>query len=181
MNIVRPIIKDSKVIEIEEYLKANNTRDYLLFLCGITTGLRISDILKLRVKDLLYQDTLYITEQKTNKQKEIAISNKLKKEVIKYCKDKPENEYIFKSREGYNQPIGRNRAYKILHNAGKKCKVNNIGTHSLRKTFGRKYYQKYKDIESLRVFFNHSTITMTRRYIGVEQEIINNNVKKLWE
>lgn len=180
MKVVKPILNDSIIYEMEIYLKEKNKRDYILFLCGITLGLRISDILPLRVKDILNKDIIYITERKTGKSKEIAISNKLKKELKIYCRDKDKSEYLFKSREG-NKPIGRDRAYRIIRDIGEQFGLERIGTHSLRKTFGRKYYQKYKDIEGLREYFNHNNSLITRRYIGLEQEILNGNVKKLWD
>ncbi|NFN17446.1 site-specific integrase [Clostridium botulinum] len=181
MKIVKPILEDEKIKEIENYLKNNNERDYILFLCGITLGLRISDILSLKVGDIIDKDIIYIAEQKTGKAKEIAISKKLKRELKNYCKDKKNIEYLFKSRQGENNPIGRDRAYRIIRYAAEVFGLKRIGTHSLRKTFGRKYYQKYEDIEGLREYFNHDTSAVTRRYIGVEQEIINKNVKELWE
>lgn len=181
MKIVKAILEDEKIIEIEEYLKSKNERDYILFLCGITLGLRIGDILRLKVGDILNKDIIYITERKTRKSKEIAISRKLKSELKKYCKGKEVTEYLIKSREGENKPIGRDRAYRIIKSAAAEFGLERIGTHSLRKSFGRKYYEKYGDIEGLRKFFNHSNAEVTRRYIGLEQEIINRKVKSLWD
>ena len=143
MKVVKPILKDTTIYDIESYLKDKNERDYILFLCGITLGLRISDLLDIKVKDILNKDIIYIKEKKTGKVKEIAISKKLKSELRKYYKDTPKEEYLFKSRNGRNKPIGRDRAYRIIKEAGEKFGLNRIGTHSLRKTFGRKYYQKY--------------------------------------
>lgn len=180
MKVVKPILKDTTIYDIESYLKDKNKRDYILFLCGITLGLRISDLLDIKVKDILNKDIIYIKEKKTGKIKEIAISKKLKSELKKYYKDSPKEEYLFKSRNGVNKPIGRDRAYRIIRETGEKFGLNRIGTHSLRKTFGRKYYQKYGDIEGLREYFNHSNSLVTRRYIGLEQEILNSNVKNLW-
>lgn len=181
IKTVKAILDDEKIKEIENYLKNNNERNYILFLCGITLGLRISDILSLRVGDILNKDSMYITEKKTGKSKEIAISKKLKNAIKVYCKDKDSIEYLIKSRQGNNKPIGRDRAYRIIRDVAELFDLERIGTHSLRKSFGRKYYQKYEDIEGLRKYFNHSDVNVTRRYIGLEQEIINRNVKELWD
>ncbi|MBC2459397.1 tyrosine-type recombinase/integrase [Clostridium beijerinckii] len=181
MKTVKAILDDEKIKEIEDYLKNENERDYILFLCGITLGLRISDILSLRVGDIVNKDNIYITEKKTGKSKEIAISKKLKNAIKIYCKDADKKDYLIKSRQGINKPIGRDRAYRIIRNVAELFGLDRIGTHSLRKSFGRKYYQKYEDIEGLRKYFNHSTVSVTRSYIGLEQEIINKNVKELWD
>ncbi len=181
IKTVKAILDDGKIKGIEEYLKNNNERDYILFLCGITLGLRISDILSIKVGDIVNKDNMYITEKKTGKSKEIAISKKLKNAIKTYCKDRDKKEYLIKSRQGNNNPIGRDRAYRIIRGVAEQFGLDRIGTHSLRKSFGRKYYQKYEDIEGLRKYLNHTTISVTRNYIGLEQEIINKNVKELWD
>lgn len=181
IKTVRAILDDEKISAIEDYLKNNNERNYILFLCGIALGLRISDILSLKVGDIANKDTINLIEKKTGKAKEIAISKKLKNAIKTYCKGRDPKEYLIISRQGDNKPIGRDRAYRIIRNTAIMFGLDRIGTHSLRKSFGRKYYQKYEDIEGLRKYFNHSTVSITRNYIGLEQEIINKNVKELWD
>jgi integrase len=68
MNFVQPVRDPRKLEAIKQYLKEINERDYILFMIGINTGLRISDILQLGV---VYVRGIHITlrEKKTNKQK----------------------------------------------------------------------------------------------------------------
>ena len=56
MNTVQPIRDLTKIKKIESILKKQNYRNYILFRLGIYSGLRISDILKLKVKDVRNQD-----------------------------------------------------------------------------------------------------------------------------
>ena len=49
----------------------------------------------------------------------------------------------------------------------------NIGAHTLRKTFGYHHYKKYNDIVLLQKIFNHSSPSVTLRYIGIEQDTID--------
>ncbi len=179
MREVKPIRED-KIDEFKSVLKEKNIRDYIMFELGLNLGLRISDILKLRVKDVHNKDILYIVEQKTDKFKEVPISPQLKKELKKYCENKAEYEYLIKSRKGFNEPIKRQRAYRILKDVSKMIGIERIGTHSMRKTFGRKYYKRFNDMEELRKYFNHDRVETTRRYIGVEQEEINKKIRSLW-
>ena len=67
MNTVEPIRDMDLVMDLADYLKSNNERDYVLFMFGIYTGLRISDILKFRVRDVKGKDAVYIREKKTGK------------------------------------------------------------------------------------------------------------------
>ena len=83
MKTVQPIKDIQKIHEIGSILKKQNQRDYILFQLGIYSGLRISDILNLKVKDLRNQTNFILNEQKTGKTKRIAINPSLKKRVIR--------------------------------------------------------------------------------------------------
>lgn len=105
---------------------------------GLHTGLRISDILDLRVRDV--EGThLMIEEQKTGKYKRIIITPVLRK-ILKF-------QSRIKTRTGKDKLIDRTTSYIILKDAAKAIGYTEpIGTHSLRKTFGYTFYEKYKDI-----------------------------------
>ena len=176
MNYVEPIRDVALVKDIDEYL-SKNTRDQLLFEFGIYTGLRISDILKFKVYDV-QKDTYTIREQKTGKQKSFEFNPILKKNLNEYIKGRENNEYLFKSRMGINKPISRVRAYQILKHLQKIFPAaGNIGTHTLRKTFGYHYYQQFKRVADLMFIFNHSSEEVTLRYIGVKTDEINKTFK----
>ena len=144
-----------------------------MFRIGIYTGLRISDILKLKVKDVKDRKTIILRETKTSKEKHIAINKELKKDFKDYCFAKADGEYLILSREGTNQPIQRGMAYKIMADIGDKFGLESCGTHTLRKTFGYHYYQKTKDIATLQKLFNHSHPSVTLDYIGITQNTLN--------
>ncbi|MEK4883655.1 site-specific integrase [Bacillus sp. FSL W8-0223] len=177
MNFVQPIRDQEKIERIKEFLKEDSERNYLLFLVGINTGLRISDILKLKVGDVKGTH-IALREQKTSKQKWIRITPSLKRELNKYIAGKDDSEYIFKSRQGKNKPIGRSMAYKILRKAANEFKLKDIGTHTLRKTFGYHFYQQTKDVAMLQEIFNHSSPDITLRYIGVNQDSMDKAMSK---
>lgn len=173
MNFVEPIRDAQKVNDIQEYLKRKNERDYILFITGVYTGLRISDILRLKIKDVKDKRFIYLREKKTSKQNIIEINKLLEKEYKWYCADKELDEYLIKSREGVNKAISRVQAYKIIKNVGKDFGIDNLGTHTLRKTFGYHYYKQTKDVATLMKMFNHSDPSITLRYIGIIQDEMN--------
>jgi len=177
MNLVQPIRDPEKVQQIKQFFKEDNQRNYLLFLMGINTGLRISDILKLKVEDVKGTHII-LREQKTGKQKWIRITPTLKRELKHYIEHKADHEYLFKSRQGGNKPIGRSMAYKILRKAAEQYKLKDIGTHTLRKTFGYHFYQQTKDVAMLQEIFNHSSPDITLRYIGVNQDSMDKAMTK---
>ncbi|WP_342510562.1 site-specific integrase [Sporosarcina sp. FSL K6-1522] len=169
MNYVHPVRDPDQIAEMKKYLMKKSERDYMLFVTGINSGLRISDLLPLRVRDAkkTYFD---LREKKTQKQKRIQMTPGLRRELKKYIEGKDDDEYLFKSREGLNKPISRSMAYKILREAADYVGLDGVGTHTLRKTFGYHLYKKYKDVALLMEIFNHSDENITLRYIGINQD-----------
>lgn len=169
MQYVQPIREKTMIEAIKIELLKSGFRDYMMFYVGINTGLRISDILKLKVSDV--KDKMYVTikEQKTGKTKRFGIEN-IKKELDEYILNMQDSEYLFQSQKGDNKPITRVQAYRILNQAAKIVGLSEIGTHTLRKTFGYHFYQKTKDVALLQKLFNHSSPSTTLTYIGIDQD-----------
>lgn len=179
MNFVQPI-RDPVVIEgIKHYFKQTNERNYIMFCLGIYTGLRISDILNLKVSDFKGKDRIYLREIKTSKLKTLPIHPELKKILKPYMDGKQDHQYLVISRKGENKPIKRTQAYKILKEAATKFHLESIGTHTLRKTFGYHFHKMTNNSEMLREIFNHVDVSITRKYIGIEQDTIDQAFFKL--
>lgn len=176
MNYVEPIRDNNKLHEIMDYLKKNNERNYILLMLGVYTGLRVSDVLRLRVRDVRRKNHISIREQKTGKQRIIEINSELKKALEEYCKEKGGKEFLIKSRKGVNAPIGRVQAYMVLREAAEHFDLCNIGCHTMRKTFGYHFYKQTNDIVTLQQIFNHDHPSITLKYIGINQEAINKAV-----
>ncbi|MGE6594308.1 site-specific integrase [Bacillus mycoides] len=172
MNFVQPIRDPEQIQQIKEYLKEKNARNYILFVMGINTGLRISDILKLKVGDV-QGSHISMREMKTGKQKRIQITSALKRELKWFSEGREVEEYLLKSRKGKNRPIGRSMAYKILKSTAAEFGLDEIGTHTLRKTYGYHMYMQTKNIALLMEIFNHSSEKVTLRYIGVNQDAMD--------
>lgn len=177
MNQVQPIRDLEKLEQIKEYLKEKNERNYIMFMVGINTGLRISDILKLRVIDVK-GDYINIREMKTGKRKRTIITPSLKRALKRYIAGKDDDEYLIKSRKGKNRPIGRSMAYRILNDAAKQVNLKEIGTHTMRKSMGYHFYLQTKDIATLQELFNHHSPTVTLRYIGINQDSLDKSMLK---
>ncbi len=178
MKHVQPIREKNKIEEIKSYLRCNGTRDLLLFTMGINIGLRISDLLKLKVIDVKGKSHVEIKEQKTGKIKRFPLLGNLQSMIDDYTKGKSDNEYLFKSRNGKNRPITRVMAYMIINEACKKAGINDsVGTHTLRKTFGYHHYQTFHDVAILQYLLNHSSPSITLRYIGITQDNVESTLQ----
>ena len=170
MNTVEPIRDINTVMDIADYLKSKNERDYVMFMFGIYTGLRISDILQFRVRDVKGKDAIYLREKKTGKEKRFPLNDELKPIIKNYISDKKDYEYLFKSCRSGNKAISRQQAYKILSAAGRKFNIDKVGTHTLRKTFGYHAWKKGVSPALLTSIYNHSSYKITTRYLGIDQD-----------
>ena len=176
--MAQPIRDLKKLEEIKMYLLKKNYRDYLFFKIGINTGLRVSDVRQLKVEDVRenneqMKDHITIWEQKTQKKKVFRLNNEIQAELQDYIKDMQQEEYIFKSRKGENKPITTVQAWRIITEAGEQCGIQDISTHTMRKTFGYWHYKQYNDIATLQTILNHTSQRETLIYIGIEQDTID--------
>lgn len=177
MNFVEPIRDPGKIEDMKRLLLQQSDRNYFLFVMGINTGLRISDLLPLKVRDVKGKSHLLINEKKTKKRKKFKLNADLREEIARYIAGKGPDEYLFASSKRL-QPITRVRAYQIINGAARKIGLNEIGTHSLRKSFGYHFYQKTRDIATLQMILNHSHPQITLRYIGINQDIMDDAVDR---
>jgi integrase len=143
----------------------------MIFIIGINTGLRVGDFARLKIQQVRNQEHIITIEQKTGKKKRIKITPVLKRELKGFIADRLDDEYIIKSREGENKPLSRGQIYNILRSVARKVGLKEIGCHTLRKTFGYHFYQRYKDVAMLQDLFNHSSPAVTLRYIGINDDI----------
>lgn len=180
MEFVQPIRNLKQIETIKKLLKSQNMRDYCLFVFGINSGLRISDLLKLRISDITengkIKDRIRLREKKTNKFKDFPLSTSTKSALKDYLKTRTytENEPLFISRKNKGFLL-RQQAYKIINDVAKSVGIKEkIGTHTLRKTFGYHAYNNGYDITLIQKLFNHSSIAVTLRYIGITQDEMDN-------
>ena len=170
MNIVEPIRDPEKVRDIAEYLKQGSKRNWFLFMLGIYAGRRIQDNLSMRVEDIRGKTHIRIREGKTGKDVILKVNPELAKAAKEYTEGMRDSDYLFPSRKGGGH-MGREQAYRIIREAGMRFGLGNIGTHTMRKTFGYFYYkQSNGDIVTLQKLFNHSSPAVTELYIGIKQE-----------
>jgi integrase len=177
MEFVEPI-RDRKKIEAMKKLLQGNKRDYLLFVLGINSALRVSDLLELKFRDLISDKQkphahIKLKETKTGKHNKIAISKGVSKAIINYVESFYKgdlDDYVFYSRKGNNQAIKRQQAWRVIKGVADMVGVKDIGSHSLRKTWAYHSYKAGTDIVIIQDMLNHSAPSVTLRYIGITQD-----------
>ena len=168
MNLIRKLAKDE------------NYKMSLLIALGCFTGLRISDILALRWEQILSTEEFTIIEKKTGKKRVLRLNPQLQQH-IRECYEQIQpigiKAPILVSQKGTVFTIQRINV--VLKEIKKKyrLKVKNFSCHSLRKTFGRQVYNMNSENSELALvklmeLFNHSSLAITKRYLGLRQEEI---------
>ena len=118
-----------------------------------------------------------LVEKKTGKFKKVPLNNKVRTLIDSYTKNRNLDEPLFMTI--FKNRMYRVAAYDIIKSACKKANITTkVGTHTMRKTFGYHHYKKFKDIAMLQKIFNHSSQTVTLRYIGIEQDQIEESYSK---
>lgn len=173
MNLVQPIRNKRDIERMKKAL--GNPRDRLLFIFGINSSLRISDILKLTVSDVRGKDVLTLREKKTGKAKKFPLNQSIAAAVKTLVPaDSPADSPLFPSRKG-DKAISRVQAYRVLNEAARRAGIDcEIGTHTLRKTFAYHAYKAGADLSVLQAVLNHSSQRETLKYIGIVQDDIDN-------
>lgn len=174
MTTVEPIRNKDEIKKVEKILAHQSQRDLVLFTLGINSGLRISDILALNVGDVRMKTYIQLVEKKTGKTKKIPINAKLKPMFDTFTSKRDYDEPLFLT--AFNNRLNRIAAYTIIKDACASAGIEaHIGTHTMRKTFGYHYYKKFRDLALLQKIFNHSNPQVTLRYIGIEQDQIEDS------
>lgn len=188
---VEPIRDKTVIKRITEVLEDDQTeagkRRFLLWETGLYLGRRVSDMLKMKVGDVYGKDRLVITEGKTGKQMELFFPKTLKKVYKDRLEGRDADEPLLVSRQGDRitkkpKPVDRKTAYRDIQEIKRiGCFPDNynLGTHTLRKTFGYHYYQKTKDVASLMKLFNHSKEEITLIYIGLASDEMKQSFGKV--
>ena len=164
--------------------KANLMKDYLLIGTGAYLGLRASDLLDLHWSDVLDKDEVIVKEKKTGKNRKITINNSLS-EILTYVSVDLKRKGIFTwDRFLFTNPKGEKVSIQYVNRRLKKTlsdfgiKTQNASTHTLRKTFGKRVWEmdgkSERSLIYLSQIFNHSSTSITRRYIGITDETIKN-------
>jgi integrase len=163
-------------------------RDKALFLLGVKSGFRISELLSLRVGDVYQHGRVVerVTVQRRHMKKKIegrtvllhpeaktALATWLM--TLQQTRGLTPDTCVFLSRKGENRPIGKIQAWKILQEAARTNELTGkLGTHAMRKTFAdRVYRQLNHDLVKTQRAMGHKNINSTVAYLSFAEEEID--------
>lgn len=189
-------IKDWIIKKMDEaetlYYRKGYARNYVIFVCGINWGLRISDLLNVKYGDVFeddmktFQEWHRVKEKKTGKRKELYFNKSVREAITSYIKEyniQPEkDDFLFctnkKDENGRYKPVTDAAVESFLKRACKECGIKgNYNTHSMRKTFCYQTYMALVNnndplaLPKVQKFLNHRNQSDTLRYLGLDQDM----------
>lgn len=181
MDVVEPIRDLDLLNDIYTYLLENRRyRDYALIKVGINVGLRISDLSRMKWEEIMYPNGLLrshyeVIEQKTKKVRKVKFNNSCKDalELWKSHYKPSDGIYVFNTRKLPYGHLDRKSSYGMIRKLFLSFGVESIGTHSLRKTFGYHLHKKGVPLATIMTLLNHSSERITMRYLGINQDAMD--------
>lgn len=193
MNFVEPIRDRKRIAQIKNQLRGEGRyRDLLLFVVGINSALRISDLLQLRISHFVDEHNhirrrFAIKEEKRGKRQEVVINDSIREALDEYLSAYPgvasdsDNHVFFNSKaNNFREPIKRGQAWKFITRICRDIGLRgNFGTHSLRKTWGYHARMNGVDLALIMYKLNHASLAYTKRYLGITDDELEEVVKRL--
>ena len=188
MKGCRPLTDEEVRLVQQSFGGVYATRDKALFLLGVKSGFRISELLSLRVGDVWQDgrlvDRVTVQRQHMKNQREgrtVLLHPEAKTALatwlltLRQMPDCTGQTFVFQSRKGVNQPISAVQAWRILHEAVITNELTGkVGTHAMRKTFAnRVYHQLNHDLVKTQRAMGHKNINSTVAYLSFAQEEID--------
>ncbi|MCU5746896.1 tyrosine-type recombinase/integrase [Staphylococcus sp. SQ8-PEA] len=173
MNQVDPIRDLESIQAMYEVLRKKSERDYLLFKFAIHTGVKLSELLNMRVGDVLNPNgevkTYWV--EGLAEQIHIILPERLREELKHYIQEAnmDESDLLFQSNRTH-KGLSRQQAYRIVHAAATKLGMHHIGLTTLRKTFAYHAYQSGISISIIQKYLGHQTTFETMKFIGISKK-----------
>jgi len=178
MATTQPIRNKHQVRELADYyLSKGQLRNHVLVVLGVHTALRISDLLRLRWEDVYdfekrrVRATINVTEKKTKKNKIIALNKSVISSLTLLASENAQRGRFIIENAQTGKAISRIQAYRLIRAAAEALQFENrVSCHSLRKTFGYHAWKSGVSPAVIMEIYNHSSLAVTRRYLGVTQD-----------
>ena len=178
MAATQPIRNKKQLRQLAAYyLNRGEIRNYVLIILGINTALRVSDLLGLTWDDVYDFDRrcvrayIEIVEKKTGKSKTIAVNQSARSALTLLAAQAVGCGRFLIENKRTGKAISRIQAYRLIRAAAEALKFQErVSCHSLRKTLGYHAWKKGAHLAVIMEIYNHSSLAVTRRYLGVTQD-----------
>ncbi|AIO19253.1 Tyrosine recombinase XerC [Candidatus Izimaplasma bacterium HR1] len=184
-HIMIEVIDPHTVFTVFEYLRQQTTykeglRNYVLFKLIFDTGLRINEVLNLKVSDFSFEtNTIHAKVTKTKRERFVYFKNDTKKLIKQLITRDRAIDYIFKSYQK-DKRLSVDNVQSLCFRIEKKLNLSyTIRPHEWRHTFATTFLKRGADLETLRLILGHASIKTTQRYLHLDNDFIRNEYFKV--
>ncbi|HDH31357.1 MAG TPA: integrase [Candidatus Wolfebacteria bacterium] len=169
-----PIVLSRQEIEKIIYQIKNSKHKFIVSL-GYAAGLRVSEVINLRIKDVDIEElTIHIKDAKGKKDRITIFPKKLKMEFQNLTAGKENNDLVFESNRGGK--LTASTAQKVFQRATRKAEIKKDATfHSLRHSFATHLLENGVDVRYVQELLGHQNIRTTQLYT----QVTNPSLKKI--
>jgi integrase len=152
--------------EVAHVLRALTRSNELVCQVSLHTGLRVGDVLALKTEQLAPH--FWISERKTGKRKQVGLPGPLLDALQKQAGEV----WVFPSPRDPTKHRTRQAVWKDLKRAARLFRLpQNVGPHSLRKTYAQELLAKYGSVKRVQRALNHSNDAVTLVYLIAAREL----------
>ena len=188
MKGCRPLDEEEVQRTLAAFDGPSAVRDRALFLLGVRSGFRISELLSLRLIDVSPRgklvDRVSVARRHMKKKVEgrtLLLHPEAREALALWIEELRRNGYmtsdtfVFQSRKGRNAALSRVQAYRILQSVFERAGIGgSLGTHTMRKTFANRVYERLdKDLLKTQKALGHKNINSTVSYLSFREEEID--------
>ncbi len=164
--------------------KAEGQRNKAIVETLYSCGLRVSELIDLRISNLHFRMGFIKIDGKGNKERLIPIGNRAKKEIKLYLKEHrpklniaPESEdIVFLNRRGYQ--LSRVMIFTIIKNLAKKANLKkSISPHTFRHSFASHLVEGGADLRAVQEMLGHESILTTEIYTHLDRDYLKETIK----
>jgi integrase len=189
MGTTQPIRSKNQIRELAAYfLERGEIRNHVLIVMSLNTALRICDLLRLTWDDVYdfenkrFRERVTLTEKKTRKTKVFTLNKQAIAALTAHKSSAKRGCALIASRKWSNRPISRQQAYRIIRDGAAALGfTSRVSCHSLRKTFGYLAWKAGVSPAVIMEIYNHSSLAVTQRYLGVTQDDLDDCYRTLAE
>jgi len=167
-NNSKALINYQSLIQMTLELNRADMRFGLLWLLGITTGFRLSDLLTLKPSSVSCTGLICLTERKSRKVRTFQLTGSVFLDVeffVRLNGIQPDEFLFFSHRNRKHKSMSRQWAHRVIARTGRKYGLDSISPHSMRKTYACELFRTTGSVEAVRADLNHRYISTTLLYL----------------
>lgn len=152
-------------------------RDKVILELLYATGLRVSELVGLKKRDINLSGGFLIASGKRSKERIVPLGTFARDIIKRYLEEtRLESLYLFANKQG--RPITRQAVWKVIHNYGLQLPHGHVSPHTLRHTFATHLLEGGADLRSVQILLGHEDISTTQIYTHVDRKRLKEMHKK---